>query len=69
MKTTFIKAFKDTLREQILNKNEVNVEGLGSFTMAHRKQYQKKDENGKIVMMPPADIVEFKSNVRSSNED
>ena len=69
MKSTFIKAFKEVLREQILDKNKVDVEGLGMFEVVHRKQHQKKYENGRVVMVPPADVVEFKSNVRSSNEN
>lgn len=69
MKSTFIKAFKEVLREQILDKNKVDVEGLGMFEVVHRKQHQKKYENGRVVMVPPADVVEFKSNIRSSNED
>jgi nucleoid DNA-binding protein len=69
MKSTFIKAFKEVLREQILKKNQVEIEGLGHFEIAHRKQHQKKYKNGKVVMVPPANVVEFKSNVRSSNEN
>lgn len=69
MKSTFIKAFKEVLREQILSKNKVEVEGLGIFEVSHRKQHQKKYENGRVVMVPPADVVDFKSNVRSSNEN
>ena len=68
MKSTFIKAFKEVLREQILSKNKVEVEGLGIFEVSHRKQHQKKYENGRVVMVPPADVVDFKSKVRSSNE-
>jgi nucleoid DNA-binding protein len=69
MKSTFIKAFKEVLREQILDKNIVEVDGLGKFEVVHRKQHQKKYENGRVVMIPPADVVEFQSKVRSSNEN
>lgn len=69
MKSTFIKAFKEVLREQILDKNIVEVDGLGIFEVIHKKQHQKKYENGRVVMIPPADVVEFQSKVRSSNEN
>jgi nucleoid DNA-binding protein len=69
MKSTFIKAFKEVLREQILNKNRVEIQDLGIFEVVHRKQHQKKYENGRVVMIPPADVVEFQSKVRSSNEN
>lgn len=69
MTSTFLKAFKSVLREQILSQNKIELEGLGNFEIVHKKQHQKKYDNGKIVMMPPADVVEFKSDLRSSNED
>jgi len=69
MKSTFIKAFKEVLREQILKKNKVEINGFGTFEVVHRKQHQKTYENGRVVMVPPADIVEFKSKVRRSNEN
>lgn len=69
MKSTFIKAFKDVLREHILNKNKVEIDELGTFEVVHRKQQQKTYENGRVVMVPPADVVEFKSKVRRSNEN
>lgn len=69
MKSKFIKAFKEVLRDQILDKNKVEIEGLGLFRAVHQKQHQKKYKSGRVVMVPPADVVEFESNVRSSNED
>lgn len=66
MKSTFIKAFKEVLREQILNKNKVEMDGFGQFEVVHREQHQKKYEDGRVVMMPPEDVVEFKSEIRSS---
>ncbi len=69
MKSTFIKAFKEVLREQILKKNKVEIDGFGTFEVVHRKQHQKTYENGRVVMVPPADVVEFKSKVRRSNEN
>lgn len=57
-------AFKDVVREQFIHKNRVEIEGLGQFEVVHQEQYEKKFDNGKVVMMPPADVLEFKSNIR-----
>ncbi|MEX0646163.1 MAG: HU family DNA-binding protein [Balneolaceae bacterium] len=69
MTPTFLKAFKEVLREQILSNNEIDIEGLGNFEVIHVKQHQKKFGDGRVVMMPPADLVEFKSDLRSSHEN
>lgn len=69
MKSKFINAFKDVLREQIMDKNTVQLDGLGQFEVVHKKQTQKKYENGRVAMMPPADVVEFKSQIRKADED
>lgn len=65
MDALFVIAFKEVLREQFIDKNDVHIEGLGRFSVKHQKQYQKKFENGKVVLMPPKDVLEFKSNVRN----
>ena len=69
MDTVFIKAFKEILREQLVEKNSVEIDGLGSFEVIHYEQHQKRYSNGKVVMMPPKDILEFKSNIKVSNDD
>jgi nucleoid DNA-binding protein len=69
MDVEFIIAFKEVLREQFVNKNSVLIDGLGRFDVKHIEQHQKKFENGKVVMMPPEDILEFNSNIRISHEN
>ncbi|TVQ66214.1 MAG: hypothetical protein EA360_06185 [Balneolaceae bacterium] len=69
METEFIKAFKDVLREQLIAKNSVELEGLGTFEVKHYQQHQKRYSNGKVVMMPPADVLEFNSTVQVSDEN
>lgn len=69
MNKEFIYAFKEVVREQLVNKNKVELEGLGAFVVEHREQHQKKYDNGRIVVMPPSDVVVFKSNVRFTDED
>lgn len=57
------------MREQFINKNRVEIDGLGRFEVVHHEQHQEKFDNGKIVMMPPKDVLEFKSNIKISNEN
>lgn len=59
MNTEFIKAFSEIIREEITRKNEVQVEGVGSFELKHQKQFQKQYDNGRVVMMPPKDTIAF----------
>lgn len=61
MKSTFVKAFKEVIREQLLENNTVELGDLGRFELVHKKQTQKKYDNGRVVMLPPANVVEFKS--------
>lgn len=69
METEFIKAFKDLLREQFIEKNSVDIEGLGVFEVKHYPQHQKRFSNGRVVMMPPSDVLEFNSTVRVGDEN
>lgn len=69
MNREFLVAFKDVMREQFIHKNRVELEGLGQFEVIHQEQYEKKYDNGKVVMMPPEDVLEFKSNIRISYDN
>lgn len=57
------------MREQFANKNRVELEGLGQFEVVHVEQHQETYDNGKVVMMPPKDVLEFKSNIRISYDN
>lgn len=59
MDNEFLKAFSEIVREEVARKNEVQVEGIGSFHLEHRKQFQKQFDNGRVVMMPPKDTITF----------
>lgn len=61
MTKDFLKAFGIVLRDQIIMKNSVDISGLGTFKAAHHSQTQEKRADGKIVMMPPRDVIEFKA--------
>lgn len=69
MNREFLIAFKDVMREQFVNKNRVELEGLGQFEVVHIEQHQETFDNGKVVMMPPEDVLEFKSNIRISYDN
>lgn len=69
MKKLFIQKFKEIIREQIAEGNQVNIEGLGKFEKVHEKQEQKKYENGRVVMLPPRDKVEFQSEIKQQNDN
>ncbi|SMO36900.1 HU family DNA-binding protein [Fodinibius sediminis] len=60
MDQDFLQAFVEVVREQIARKNKVKIEGIGSFRVEHKKQYQKQYDNGRVVMMPPRDTISFK---------
>lgn len=69
MDNTFIKAFREVIREEVVKKNTVEIEGLGRFEIQHNKQHQKKMENGQVLMMPPEDIVIFAPEKQDTHED
>lgn len=63
MTKAFLKVFGITIRDQIIMKNSVEVKGLGIFRAVHTSQEQQKKADGSIVMLPPRDTIEFKSEI------
>lgn len=59
MDEAFVKAFSEVVREQISKKSEVKLKGLGVFKAKHCKQLQQQHEDGRVVMLPPRDIITF----------
>lgn len=59
MNEAFLQAFSEIVRERISNKREVRAAGIGVFKSRHRNQYQQKYQDGRVVMMPPKDTIEF----------
>lgn len=59
MNQTFLRVFSEIIREQVSQKNEIEVKGLGVFGYQHRKQYQRQYNDGRVVMMPPKDLITF----------
>ena len=55
----FIEALSAVVREQIGRKNQVHIEGIGVFKPVHKTQYQQQFQDGRVVMVPPEDTIEF----------
>jgi len=59
MDQEFLQAFVEVVREQMARRNNVRIDGVGSFRVEHQKQFQKQYDNGRVVMMPPKDVIRF----------
>jgi nucleoid DNA-binding protein len=64
----FLRVFSKVVREQISNKKEVKAEGIGVFKPKHENQYQQKYQDGRVVMMPPKDTIEFVPDRKLTND-
>ena len=63
MTKDFLKVFGLTIRDQIIMKNSVEVKGLGTFKAEHTSQQQEKKADGRLIMQPPKDSIEFKADL------
>lgn len=61
MTDKFLEALGIVIRDQIIMKNSVEIDGLGTFKPIHHNQKQEKRADGSNVMLPPKDTVEFTS--------
>lgn len=59
MEKEFLSAFADIIREQVVQKNEVQISDLGVFKREHVSQFQEQFADGRVVMMPPKDEIRF----------
>lgn len=69
MDPLFIKNFIQVVKEQIAKDNRVQIDGLGQFLKVHQTQTQKKLDDGRVVLMPPKDKIEFKPEISQTNDD
>ncbi|WP_340103438.1 HU family DNA-binding protein [Rhodohalobacter sp. 8-1] len=69
MEPQFIKSFIQVVKEQIVKENRVQIDGLGQFHKVHQTQTQKKLDDGRVVLMPPKDKIEFKPEISHTNDD
>jgi len=61
MTDKFLEALGVVIRDQIIMKNSVEVNELGTFKPFHYNQKQEKRADGTNVMLPPKDTIEFTS--------
>ena len=55
----FLKSLKSVIRDQLIKKNTIKITGIGILKLRHRAQYQQQREDGRVVMQPPKDYIEF----------
>ena len=60
-------AFSESVREQLMTGEPVVVPGLGAFDVRHKPSEIVVDPNGRRVMIPPRDYVDFRPTVRSES--
>lgn len=65
----FIKKLKDVIREQVADNNRVLLDGVGEFHKVHQKQSRKKYDDGRVVLLPPRDIITFEPDIKQQNDD
>jgi nucleoid DNA-binding protein len=68
MDDDFLQAFGEVVREQIAHQCDVELDGIGTFRLQHQKQYQQQYQDGRVVMMPPKDTVEFEADSNWEND-
>jgi nucleoid DNA-binding protein len=61
----FLKAFKETFREELMNNNVIHIDGIGKFSLNHIPQHEEKQASGQVIMKPPQNRVEFESEFES----
>ncbi len=60
MRELLIRKLTDIIREGLANNEKVTVEGLGTFSKKHIAAEEKSYPGGRVVLMPPKDVIEFK---------
>lgn len=60
----FVENFREVIRDELVKRKSVQIDGLGTFRVKHEKQRQQHNESGQVVLLPPRDIVQFISEER-----
>lgn len=61
----FLKAFKETFREELMKNNVIHFDRIGKFSLQHIPQHEEKKANGQVIMMPPQNRISFESEFES----
>ncbi len=59
MDTRIKEALVTEIKQLVAQKNEVVVQGLGTFSVEHKQQQQITDDTGRIMLSPPEDVIKF----------
>jgi len=68
MDEDFAQAFAAVVREEVTQNGSLKVDGIGTFKRHHETQYQQKYKDGRVVMMPPKDTIEFLPDSKWTND-
>jgi nucleoid DNA-binding protein len=69
MQDQFLQAFKDVVRDQLIQRNKVYIEDLGTFKPVHLTQRKWEYKDGKVVLLPPKDHLEFEADFEGKDEN
>lgn len=69
MDDDFLQAFREVVREQLIQHNKVHIKELGIFNPVHLSQRKWEYKNGKVVLLPPKEYVEFQALDNTNNEE
>jgi nucleoid DNA-binding protein len=47
------------LAAQLKKHARIQINGLGTFSVEHKKQEQLQENDGRVVMKPPTDVIVF----------
>jgi nucleoid DNA-binding protein len=47
------------IAETLKQHSEVQIKGLGVFSVHHQKQDHRQEKDGRVLLAPPSDIITF----------
>jgi nucleoid DNA-binding protein len=59
MDKKFNESFREVLRSLVAEGKSVSISGLGTFKTVHEKQHEAENDEGRKVLMPPKDTIDF----------
>ena len=59
MDKKFTKTLRKILRNQLVKKNKIHIKGVGTWQLKHQTQYQENRHDGRVIMQPPRDVIDF----------
>jgi len=59
MNNELLNTLAEIIREQVIRKNDVELEGLGTLKIEHVPQHKEEYKDGQVVMLPPEDKLTF----------